>query len=183
MPAKKNEGAKKMTEEELLLLESSRHVSMATSALFYGNAFIVSALPLWLYWRIQMLDPLTYSPLFVIFVCVSTYLVAYAYRNLQHTMKYKIALRREGVISREVAQELSKENKQERDTKASEKKNKVADREATAFSIFYSNTLYFFILLVLFWFMRTFHPVVNFSITTSGSAFLLAFFSTGGKTK
>lgn len=46
MPAKKNEGAKKMTEEELLLLESSRHVSMATSALFYGNAFIVSVLPL-----------------------------------------------------------------------------------------------------------------------------------------
>ena len=148
--------------------------------------------------------------------------------------------------------------------RASERKNKVADREATAFSIFYSNTLYFFILLVLFWFMRTFHPVMyvilalcltcffilpppsplsfscppslfllsslslsllffsspslypyfppsfpslpsspsssslslfllsdfclffsnsNFSITMSGSAFLLAFFSTGGKTK
>ena len=44
--------------------------------------------------------------------------------------------------------------------RASERKNKVADREATAFSIFYSNTLYFFILLVLFWFMRTFHPVM-----------------------
>ena len=46
MPQKKSSGESKMTEEELILLESSRHVSMATSALFYGNAFIVSALPL-----------------------------------------------------------------------------------------------------------------------------------------
>ena len=45
-PKKPSGGATKLTEEELLLLESSRHVSMATSALFYGNAFIVSALPL-----------------------------------------------------------------------------------------------------------------------------------------
>lgn len=44
--------------------------------------------------------------------------------------------------------------------RASEKKNRVADREATAFSIFYNNTLYFLLLLVLFWFMRTFHPVM-----------------------
>lgn len=45
-PKKPSGGVTKLTEEELLLLESSRHVSMATSALFYGNAFIVSALPL-----------------------------------------------------------------------------------------------------------------------------------------
>lgn len=48
-PTKKdsaNGGSGKMTkEEERLLLESSRHVSGTTSALFYGNAFIVSVLP------------------------------------------------------------------------------------------------------------------------------------------
>ena len=37
---------KKLTEEEQIMLENSRHVSMGTSALFYGNAFIVSALPI-----------------------------------------------------------------------------------------------------------------------------------------
>ena len=36
----------KQAEEERLLLESSRHVTRTTSALFYGNGFIVSALPL-----------------------------------------------------------------------------------------------------------------------------------------
>ena len=46
MPAKKDSGSGKMTkEEERLLLESSRQVSGTASALFYGNAFIVSALP------------------------------------------------------------------------------------------------------------------------------------------
>ncbi len=49
-PTKKesaNGGGGKMTkEEERLLLESSRHVTGTTSALFYGNAFIVSSLPI-----------------------------------------------------------------------------------------------------------------------------------------
>lgn len=40
-------GSGKMTkEEERLLLESSRQVTGTTSALFYGNALIVSALPI-----------------------------------------------------------------------------------------------------------------------------------------
>ena len=39
-------GSGKMTkEEERLLLENTRQVSGTASALFYGNAFIVSALP------------------------------------------------------------------------------------------------------------------------------------------
>lgn len=49
MPAKKDaaNGSGKMTkEEEKLLLENSRQVTGTTSALFYGNAFIVSALPI-----------------------------------------------------------------------------------------------------------------------------------------
>ena len=39
-------GRKQRNEEEQLLLESSRHVMRTTTALFYGNGFIVSALPL-----------------------------------------------------------------------------------------------------------------------------------------
>ena len=40
-------GSGKMTkEEERLLLENTRQVTGTASALFYGNAFIVSALPI-----------------------------------------------------------------------------------------------------------------------------------------
>lgn len=44
-------GKQKSEEERLLLLESSRHVTRTTTALFYGNGFIVSALPLCGYQR------------------------------------------------------------------------------------------------------------------------------------
>ena len=44
---------KKLTrEEELLLQDFSRNVSTKSSALFYGNAFIVSAIPMCKYRRI-----------------------------------------------------------------------------------------------------------------------------------
>ena len=45
MPAA-NTGAKFSNEEELLLQDFSRNVSTKSSALFYGNAFIVSAIPI-----------------------------------------------------------------------------------------------------------------------------------------
>lgn len=37
-------------EEELLLQDFSRNVSTKSNALFYGNAFIVSAIPICEYW-------------------------------------------------------------------------------------------------------------------------------------
>ena len=49
MPAKRESvnGSGKMTkEEERFLLENSRQVTNTASALFYGNAFIVSVLPI-----------------------------------------------------------------------------------------------------------------------------------------
>ena len=42
----KSASGKLTKEEERLLLESSKHVTGTTSALFYGNAFIVSILPI-----------------------------------------------------------------------------------------------------------------------------------------
>ena len=41
-------------EEELLLQDFSRNVSTKSSALFYGNAFIVSAVPICKYYKISV---------------------------------------------------------------------------------------------------------------------------------
>jgi len=60
MPSKKDAangsgGSGKITkEEERLLLESSRQVTGTTSALFYGNAFVVSALPICEFHRLTL---------------------------------------------------------------------------------------------------------------------------------
>ena len=57
----------KITREEELLLEGfNKNVSTKSSALFYGNAFIVSAIPVWLYWRVHSVDMSAYAIMFAI---------------------------------------------------------------------------------------------------------------------
>merc|ERR1712127_287193 len=68
-------------EEELLLQDFSRNVSTKSNALFYGNALIVSAVPIWLFWRIHLMDPLSSSPFFLVITILSTYLVSFAYKT------------------------------------------------------------------------------------------------------
>merc|ERR1712170_18463 len=95
---------KKLTkEEELLLQDFSRNVTTKSSALFYGNAFIVSAIPIWLFWRIHQMDPYQSAVLFLVGTLVSTYLVAFAYKNVKFLLKHKVAQKREEAVSREVS--------------------------------------------------------------------------------
>merc|ERR1712198_766502 len=85
-------GKGKLTkEEELLLQDFSRNVSKKSSIIFYMNAFIVSAIPIWLYWRIHMMDPVSSAVPFAIVTCVATYLVAFAYKNTKFVLKNEVA--------------------------------------------------------------------------------------------
>jgi len=79
-------------EEELLLQDFSRNVSTKSNALFYGNAFIVSAVPIWLFWRIHLMDPLSSSPFFLVITILSTYLVSFAYKNTKFVLKHKVKI-------------------------------------------------------------------------------------------
>lgn len=40
------------------------------------------------------------------------------------------------------------------------RKSEVADNEATVFSIFYNNTLFLFLLILVFYMLRSFNPYV-----------------------
>lgn len=46
MAPKGGSGARQQSEEDLLLQDFSRNLSAKSSALFFGNAFIVSAIPI-----------------------------------------------------------------------------------------------------------------------------------------
>ncbi|XP_075234176.1 translocon-associated protein subunit gamma [Lycorma delicatula] len=171
-------------EEELLLQDFSRNVSTKSSALFYGNAFIVSAIPIWLFWRIHMID--LYSSLisFVVVTLVSTYLVAFAYKNTKFVLKHKVAVKREEAVAREVSREFAEKkiSKKEKDERILWKKNEVADYEATTFSIFYNNAL--FLALVIFssfYVLKSFTPAVNYVLSIGVAGGLLALLSTGTK--
>jgi len=182
-------GKNKLTqEEELLLQDFSRTVSKKSQVLFYGNALMIAVLPLWLFWKVHLMDPMTYAVLFIVGTLIAAYLVAFAYRNTKFTLKHKIAQKRESAISREVNAELDskaetkKLSRKEKDDRILWKKNNVADTEATTFAIFYTNALYLFIIIMAsFYVMRSFTPPVNFTMSTGLAAGLVALLSTGSQ--
>lgn len=172
-------------EEELLLQDFSRNVSTKSSALFYGNALIVSAIPIWLFWRIHMIDVFSSILLFLIVTAVSTYLLAMAYRNTKFTLKHKIAVKREDAVTRDLSKKLAddkKMSKKEKDERILWKKNEVADFEATTFSIFYNNSLFLAIVIFSsFYLLRSFSPAVNYTFSIGLTSGLLALLSTGSQ--
>merc|ERR1712213_76307 len=98
-------------EEELLLQDFSRNVSTKSSALFYGNALIVSSIPIWLFWRVHQMDLAQSAIMFVIGSLVSAYFVAMAYKNVKFVLKHKIALKREEAVSREMMRQLAEDKR------------------------------------------------------------------------
>merc|ERR1712024_342113 len=173
-------------EDELLLQDFSRRVSARSSALFYGNAFIVSAIPIWLYWRIHAVDPASSAIILALVTIASTWLVAFAYRNTKHVLKHKVAVKREAAVTRDMNRELDsgdkKISRKEKDERILWKKNEVAEYEATTFSIFYNNALFLAILIVCsFYILRSFSPVVNYVGAMSMAAGVVALLSTGSQ--
>ncbi|CAG9855319.1 unnamed protein product [Phyllotreta striolata] len=172
-------------EEELLLQDFSRNVSTKSSALFYGNALIVSAVPIWLFWRIHIIDLYSSLILFTVVTAVSTYLLAMAYRNTKFTLKHKIAVKREEAVTRDLSKKLAddkKMSKKEKDERILWKKNEVADFEATTFAIFYNNALFLAIVIIAsFYLLQSFTPAVNYTLSIGTTAGLLALLSTGSQ--
>ncbi|TRY81837.1 hypothetical protein DNTS_011404 [Danionella cerebrum] len=177
MPPKSN--SKQQSEEDLLLQDFSRNLSAKSTALFYGNALIVSSIPIWLFWRIWHMDLVQSAVLYAVMTLVSTYLVAFAYKNVKFVLKHKVAQKREDAVSKEVTRKLSEADNRKM---ILWKKNEVADYEATTFSIFYNNTLFLVLVLIgSFFLLKNFNPTVNYILSISASSGLIALLSTGTK--
>jgi len=179
-------GKTKLTrEEELLLQDFSRNVTTKSSALFYGNSFIVSVVPLWLYWRVHQMEPRDAWLFWIVGTVATTWLISFAYKNVKFVLKHKIAPKREEGVSREILRRFAddkKITKKEKDERILWKKNEVADYEATTFSIFYNNALFLaFFLLASFFILANASLNINYFVSVIGSAGLVALFSTGTK--
>merc|ERR1712154_654710 len=174
----------KITREEELLLEGfNKNVSTKSSALFYGNAFIVSAIPVWLYWRVHSIDITTYAVIFAIGTLVSTWLLAFAYKNTKHLLKHKLAVKRESAVTKEMNKKLAddkKISKKEKDERILWKKNEVAEYEATTFSIFYNNSLFLALVIIAsFYILSGTSAHMNYALSIGLSSGLIALLSTG----
>merc|ERR1712018_214416 len=170
-------------EDELLLQDFSRGVSAKSSALFYGNALIVSSIPVWLYWRVHNLDPAASAVIFGIAIIVSTWLLAYAYKNTKYLLKHKVAVKREAAVTKEMNAKLSEDKKisrKENDERILWKKNEVAEYESTTFSIFYNNVLFLACLIVCsFMVFSGQTPAVNYIASMGLASGVVALLSTG----
>merc|ERR1711981_500194 len=173
-------GGKMSKEEELLLEGFNKNVSTKSSALFYGNAFIVSSIPVWLYWRIHSIDIFSYWFIFVAGTLVATWLLAFAYKNTKHILKDKIAVKREAAVTKEMTKKLAddkKISKKEMNERILWKKNEVAEYEAT---IFYNNSLFLaLIILASFYVLKGMTPQINYALSMGISSGLIALLSTG----
>lgn len=94
-------------EEEVLLQDYSRDLSTKSSALFYGNAAIVAAVPICnsqklifqikfltnftkgLYWKIHQMEPANNYIYFLLGTLVTAYLISLAYKNVKFVLKHK----------------------------------------------------------------------------------------------
>ncbi|XP_009462135.1 PREDICTED: translocon-associated protein subunit gamma [Nipponia nippon] len=140
-----------------------------------------------LYWRIWHMDLVQSAVLYSVMTLISTYLVAFAYKNVKFVLKHKVAQKREDAVSKEVTRKLSeadnrKMSRKEKDERILWKKNEVADYEATTFSIFYNNTLFLVLVIIAsFFVLKNFNPTVNYILFLSASSGLIALLSTGSK--
>merc|ERR1711953_849219 len=172
-------------EDELLLADFSRGVSAKSSALFYGNSLIVSSIPVWLYWRVHNLDPASSALILAVAIIVSTWLLAYAYKNTKYLLKHKIAVKREAAVTKEMNAKLADDKKisrKEKDERILWKKNEVAEYESTTFAIFYNNALFLSVLIFAsFYILSGTSAHMNYLLSIGLSSGLIALLSTGTK--
>merc|ERR1712121_497890 len=139
-----------------------------------GNSIIVSSIPVWLYWRVHNVDPAGSALILAVAIIVSTWLLAYAYKNTKYLLKHKIAVKRESAVTKEMNAKLAE------DKKILWKKNEVAEYESTTFSIFYNNVLFLAGLIVCSFFVFPSQtPAVNYIASMGLSSGLVALLSTG----
>nr|ACO15488.1 Translocon-associated protein subunit gamma [Caligus clemensi] len=175
-------------EDELLLQDFSKNVSGKCSALLYVNAFIVSGIPIWLYWRIHSLELVGSSSnliMLAVMTVLCTWLVSFAYRNVKHILKHKIAVKREAAVNKEMNKKFADDKKisrKEKDERILWKNNEVAEFESSTFSIFYNNALFLAILIFCsFYLLKGLSPQFNYIFSMGVASGIIALLSTGSQ--
>merc|ERR1712113_363928 len=113
---------------------------------------------------------------------VSTWLLAFAYKNTWDLLKHKVAVKRESAVTKEMNKKLAddkKISKKEKDERILWKKNEVAEYESTTFSIFYNNALFLALVIASFYILSGTSPHVNYILSIGLSSGLIALLSTG----
>uniref|UniRef100_A0A914M6N9 Translocon-associated protein subunit gamma n=1 Tax=Meloidogyne incognita TaxID=6306 RepID=A0A914M6N9_MELIC len=178
-----SKGAVKFTkEDELLLKDFSSAVSKKNQVVFYGISSFVGITPIYLFYGAHQME---ISDSWFIWIAAAVgvaYLLALSYKNMKHVLKHQIVIKRGDAIAREMNRLLAddkKMSKKERDERILWKKNEIGDYEATLFTIFYNNVLFFALLIFLsFFVLASITPPFNCLVSMLGSAGIVLLLST-----
>ena len=136
-----------------------------------------------LFWKIQHLDLHENAILYAIITLLTTYLVILSYRNCKFYFKHQIAQKREEAVRREINAN-NKLTRKEKDDQILAKKNEVADYEATNYSVFYNNLIFFAVVVLLSCLVfKRLSPSLNYALSSLLSSGLIALLSTGSSSQ
>jgi translocon-associated protein subunit gamma len=169
---------------DVILNDYGRNLSGVSSVMLYGMAVIVACVPLWLYWRIHLMDPMDSAPVWAVMTLLSAFLIAKAYTNTKHVVKHRVAQKIEKAITREITTQFAEKNisKKEKDDRTHWKKNEVAESQSVSFSLFYNNIIFLCLVIVFsFFVLKNLTPFYNYIGTIASSAGILALLSTSSK--
>ncbi|GMR48486.1 hypothetical protein PMAYCL1PPCAC_18681, partial [Pristionchus mayeri] len=173
--------AKFSKEDEALLDSYSNNVSAKGQAIFYLNALISTAAPVYLFLGINHMDLNdSWIPLLIVSIA-SIYGIAFASKNFKYILKHKIVMKRAEAVTREINKKYAdkKISTKEKEERILYRRNEVAEEESTYLAVFITNSLFISILFVLaFFFLANLNPIFNASIAMVGSAAVVAFLST-----
>ncbi|KAL3312497.1 hypothetical protein Ciccas_008911 [Cichlidogyrus casuarinus] len=124
----------KLTKEDKLLLDQfSDNYKTRVDFIIYGNATLLSLVPIWFYWRIQEIDIVRNAILFGITILGCVFLISMAYNNCKTSLVDRIGLKRTVSISKQVKED-KKLNKKEQEDFIRYKSKEVANYESTTFA-------------------------------------------------
>eukprot|EP01097_Dermamoeba_algensis_P005935 TRINITY_DN3731_c0_g1_i1.p1 TRINITY_DN3731_c0_g1~~TRINITY_DN3731_c0_g1_i1.p1 ORF type:complete len:198 (-),score=70.09 TRINITY_DN3731_c0_g1_i1:44-571(-) len=147
-------------------------------AVYFGSAFLVTLVPLYLF--ISIFD-LSFSGNFVVLFVVTVFsalIMTFAYHNVAHTLKQRLQQDREASLSNAYKGGKNKADSQEDRKRALQLQLALTAKESVSFSILYNNVLFLLLVLVFgFFVMGNATPASNYVLTVTLSAASLTLFS------
>tara|TARA_R110002050_G_scaffold294302_1_gene451957 strand:+ start:539 stop:1078 length:540 start_codon:yes stop_codon:yes gene_type:complete len=174
----KKDQLKESDDEFLDSLYQSTQTSTTEHVIYYIQAIVVAAVPVYLYATVYDMSLDEFKILYGVVTLVATYLLGYSYKNTARNVRVELSQERDHLLTNKVVlQEVGKKGKKE---DLQKQQDAVTAREAASYSLWTVSA--YFLATVLFMsffiFARATAPY-NYALSVSASAALWSVVSMG----
>lgn len=125
-----------------MLQDFSSTISKTTNVVFCAISLAASLAPIYLYYGVHRMEIADSYFIWIAAVLGASYGLVQAYKNVKHSLKHQIVLKRGDAIAREINRQLADDkviSKKEKEERVLWKKNEIADYEAAGTIFVFSN--------------------------------------------